>query len=144
HKDFYRYQFEGGQYTEYLFSGPDMPGILADFTALTGRISAPPLWALGMHQCRFHDYTQKDILRIGDEYRKRKIPCDVLWLDIDYMNGYRVFTWDPKKYEDVGGMLTELREQKFRAIAIVDPGVKLDPGYPVFEEGYARGYFCKT
>lgn len=144
HKEFYRYSFEGGQYTEYVFSGPEMSDILEAYTGLTGRMAAPPLWSLGMHQCRFHVYTQEDILRIGSEYRERQLPCDVIWLDIDYMNGYRVFTWDPKKFSDVGGLLATLQEQKFRAIAIVDPGVKLDPGYPVFEEGYAKNFFCKT
>lgn len=144
HPEQYRYQFEGGQYTEYVFAGPDMPSILRAYTQLTGRMAAPPLWALGAHQCRFHDYTENDIARLAQEYRSREIPCDVLWLDIGYMSGYRVFTWDPKKFPDPAGMIARLSEQKFRVVAIVDPGVKQEPGYPVFEEGSARGYFCKT
>jgi alpha-glucosidase len=144
HAHRYRYQFEGGQYTEYVFAGPDMPAILGAYTELTGRMAAPPLWALGVHQCRFHDYAQEDVLRVGKEYREREIPCDVLWLDIGYMSGFRVFTWDPKKFPDPGGMISRLRDQKFRVVAIVDPGVKQEPGYPIFEEGFARGLFCKT
>jgi alpha-glucosidase len=144
HKDVYRYQFDGGQYTEYVFAGPDMPEILEAYTELTGRMSAPPLWSLGLHQCRFHNYTQDDILKLASEYRSREIPCDVLWLDIGYMNGYRVFTWDTQKFSDVPGMVSKLREDKLHLIAIVDPGVKLEPGNPVFEEGYAKNYFCKT
>lgn len=144
HRSFYRYQFEGGQYTEYLFAGPEMPQILEAYTNLTGRMKAPPLWSLGVHQCRFQDYTQKDVQQLSCEYRERNIPCDVMWFDIGYMNGYRVFTWDPKKFSDVTGLLGELAEKKFRSIGIVDPGVKLDPGYPVFEEGFAKNFFCKT
>jgi alpha-glucosidase len=98
HRDHYRYRFCGGQYTEYLFAGPSMAAILDRYTRLTGRMAAPPLWSLGMHQCRWHDYTQSQILEIGDEYRQRGIPCDALWLDIDYMDGFRVFTWDSKKF----------------------------------------------
>ncbi|HSC87568.1 MAG TPA: TIM-barrel domain-containing protein, partial [Polyangiaceae bacterium] len=143
-RDIYRYQFEGGQYTEYLFAGPDMPAILDAYTTLTGRMAAPPMWSLGLHQCRFHDYKQDDILGIGQEYRERDIPCDVLWLDIDYMNGFRVFTWDTTKFGDVPGMVAQMREQQFRLICIVDPGVKFESGYPVFEEGYAKNFFCKT
>ncbi len=143
-RDDYRFQFEGGQYTEYVFAGPNMPDILTAYTGLTGRMAAPPLWSLGLHQCRFHDYKQDDILQIGREYRERDIPCDVLWLDIDYMNGFRVFTWDATKFGDVPGMVSKMKEDKFRLICIVDPGVKLEPGYPVFEEGYARNFFCKT
>ena len=65
------------------------------------RLLMPPLWALGHHQCRFHDYTDEGILQIGRTYRERDIPLDVLWLDIGYMNGYRVFTWDETKFPDV-------------------------------------------
>jgi alpha-glucosidase len=144
HPHHYRYQFEGGQYTEYVFAGPDMPGILGAYTELTGRMAPPPLWSLGVHQCRFHDYTQDEVLRLGKEYRERDIPCDVLWLDIGHMSGFRVFTWDPKKFPDAARMVAALREQKFRVVAIVDPGIKQEPGYPVFEEGYAKNLFCKT
>jgi alpha-glucosidase len=67
--DVYSYQFTGGQYTEYVFAGPSMRNILGAFTFVTGRMRAPPIWALGQHQCRYHDYTDTEILRIGEEYR---------------------------------------------------------------------------
>src|SRR5262249_53430975 len=103
-RDAYSLKFCGGQYTEYVFAGPSMADILAAYTFVTGRMAAPPLWALGHHQCRFHDYTDEGILDIGRAYRDKNIPCDVLWLDIGYMNGYRVFTWDAKKFPDSPGM----------------------------------------
>jgi alpha-glucosidase len=104
----------------------------------------PPLWALGHHQCRYHDYNQKEILSIGEQYRDRQIPCDVLWLDIGYMDGYRVFTWDPTKFPDVPAMAATMAENRFRLVTIVDPGVKVESGYRVFEEGRKRNLFCKT
>jgi alpha-glucosidase len=143
-RDVYRYKFAGGQYTEYVFAGPSMPQVLEAYTYVTGRMGAPPLWALGLHQCRFHDYTQETILKVGREYRKRDIPCDVLWLDIGYMNGYRVFTWDSQKFPDVSEMIERMSEDQLRLVTIMDPGVKLEPGFPVFEEGHARNLFCKT
>jgi alpha-glucosidase len=143
-RDVYSYRFSGGQYTEYVFAGPAMRDILAAYTFITGRMAAPPLWALGHHQCRFHDYTDKDILSIGQAYRERQIPCDVLWLDIHYMNGYRVFTWDPAKFPEVPEMVAKMRADKFRLVTIIDPGVKAEPGYSVFDEGRQRDLFCKT
>jgi alpha-glucosidase len=143
-RDLYRYFFDGGQYTEYVFAGPALPEVLRAYTFVTGRMSAPPIWALGHHQCRFHDYTEERILAIGREYRERGIPCDVLWLDIGHMDGYRVFTWDAHKFPDVRRMLAAMKEENFRLVTIVDPGVKIDPGYSVFEEGHARNLFCKT
>jgi alpha-glucosidase len=140
----YSFMFSGGQYTEYVFAGPEMREVLSGYTFVTGRMAAPPLWALGHHQCRYHDYTGEQILDIGREYRERNIPCDVLWLDIGYMNGCRVFTWDPEKFPNVPEMIARMREGKFRLVTIVDPGVKAEPGYPVFDEGRRRNVFCKT
>jgi alpha-glucosidase len=143
-RDVCSYRFTGGQYTEYVFAGPGMPEILAAYTYVTGRIAAPPIWALGHHQCRFHDYTHEGILNIGREYREREIPCDVLWLDIGYMDGYRVFTWDTSKFPDVPDMLARMKADKLRLVTIVDPGVKAEPGYPIFDDGRAKNLFCKT
>ena len=142
--DTYCYRFDGGQYTEYVFAGPSMSDILSGYTFVTGRMSAPPLWSLGHHQCRFHDYTEQQILEIGAEYRERGIPCDVLWLDIGHMNGYRVFTWDADKFPDAPKLIDKLKSEKLRLVTIVDPGVKVEAGYSVFEEARARGLFCRT
>jgi alpha-glucosidase len=142
--DNYRIEFHGGQYTEYVFAGPNMKEVLEAYTFITGRISLPPIWALGHHQCRWYDYREADVLRIGQQYRDRKIPCDVLWLDIEYMNGYRVFTWDTEKFPDLPRMLGKLKENQLRVITIVDPGIKFEPGYPVFDQGLAQNLFCKT
>ena len=142
--DRYLIEFHGGQYTEYVFAGPTMKEVLEAYTFITGRISVPPIWALGHHQCRWYDYSEADVLRIGKQYRDRKIPCDVLWLDIEYMDGYRVFTWNKDKFPDLSGMLAKVKEQKLRVITIVDPGVKFEPGYAVFDQGLAQNLFCKT
>ena len=137
-------RFDGGQYTEYVFAGPRMPAILAAYTALTGRMSAPPLWALGHHQCRWFAYTQETLLALGAKHREQGFPCDALWLDIDYMRGYRVFTWNPEKFPDPQAMLAALRAQGFRVITIIDPGVKYEPGYAVFDEAREKDLLCRT
>lgn len=144
HGDALRYHFAGGQYVEYVFAGPKLTDILEAYTELTGRIPVPPLWALGLHQCRYHDYDARGVQRVAAEYRARGLPCDVLWLDIGYMDGYRVFTWNEERFPDPASLLEELRAEGFRAVTIVDPGVKREPGYAVYDEGAARGYFCKT
>ena len=93
----YVIRFEGGQYTEYVFAGPAMADVLEAYTWLTGRTKLPPLWALGYHQCRWFRYTQDDVETLGRRHRELEVPCDGLWLDIEYMDGYRVFTWDPRR-----------------------------------------------
>ncbi len=140
----YRITFTGGQYSEYVFAGPRMPAVLRDYTWLTGRAAPPPIWALGYHQCRWAGYSQDEVEAIGQRHRDDAIPCDTLWLDIEYMDGYRVFTWNTELFPDVPGMLERLSQQGFRVITIVDPGVKYDPGYPVFDQGRERDVFCRT
>jgi alpha-glucosidase len=140
----YRISFLGGQYTEYVFAGPRMPDILAAYTWLTGRAAPPPIWSLGYHQCRWFHYTQKAVEAIGRQHRDNDIPCDALWLDIEYMAGYRVFSWNSELFPDPPGMLKRLAEQGFRVITIIDPGVKYDPGYKIFDSGLERDVFCRT
>lgn len=140
----YRIGFEGGQWAEYVFAGPSMAGILKAYTWLTGRASLPPLWSLGYHQCRWYAYTQRELEQLGDRFRSIDFPCDALWLDIDHMDGYRVFTWDRERFPDPPAMLTRLADQHLKVVTIVDPGVKHDPGYAVYDDGLERQVFCQT
>ncbi len=133
-----------GALVYYVFAGPTPRRVLERYTELTGRIALPPMWALGNQQSRW-SYMDADELRgIARGYRERGIPCDVLYLDIDYMDGYRVFTWDGERFPDPAGLIAELARDGFRVVAIVDPGVKVDEDYRVYTEGRDRGLFCRT
>ncbi len=140
----YAVQFEGGQYTEYVFAGPGMPQILEAYTWLTGRMAVPPLWALGYHQCRWFAYDQGAVEALAARHRELDIPCDAMWLDIDYMDGFRVFTWDRTAFPDPPAMLQRLSDNGFKVITIIDPGVKYDPGYAVFDQARERDLLCRT
>ncbi len=140
----YRFEFAGGQYVEYVFAGPRMPDVVAAYTWLTGRMPLPPVWALGYHQSRWHPYGRGGLEQVGRRHRQGDIPCDALWLDIDYMDGFRVFTWDATTYPDVPGMLASLAAQGFRVVTIIDPGVKAEPGYDVFDAAVRRDVLCRT
>ncbi len=141
---YYEVSGHGGQLTEYVFGGPGLRTIVRQYTELTGRMEPPPMWALGHHQCRWHDYCEGDVRELAGTYRQKKLPCDTLWLDIDYMDEYRVFTWNHARFPNPVALVEDLRKQGFRVITIIDPGVKFDPGYPVFDEGFERDLFCRT
>ncbi len=136
--------FDGGQYTEYVFAGPAFGDVMRAYTALTGRAPLPPLWALGHHQSRWHHDTQADVLALARRMRDERVPCDVIWLDIEHMDGYRVFTWDGERFPDPPAMLAQLRAEGVRVITIVDPGVKHDPGYRVYDDAVARDVLART
>ncbi|ABG05043.1 Alpha-glucosidase [Rubrobacter xylanophilus DSM 9941] len=135
---------EGGDIVYYVFCGPTPRRVLERYTWLTGRTPMPPLWALGNQQSRWSYADEEEVRRISRAFRERDIPCDVLYLDIDYMDGYRVFTWDRDRFPDPRGLISELGEEGFRVVAIVDPGVKVDENYPVYTEGRENGFYCLT
>ena len=135
---------EGGDIVYYVFCGPTPKEVLDRYTELTGRTPMPPLWSLGNQQCRWSYETEEEVRDIARQFRERDIPCDVIFLDIDYMDGYRVFTWNKDSFPDPDKLISDLREQGFRVVTIVDPGVKTDEGYPVYVEGRERDLYCKT
>ena len=126
----------------YLFAD-SVAGVIERYTELTGRMELPPLWALGFQQSRYSYETASRVRQVAAELRHRAIPCDVLHLDIHYMRGYRVFTWDPERFGNPAALIGDLREQGFRVVTIVDPGVKVDADYPVYTEGVRDGHFVR-
>ena len=133
----------GGDLTYYVFAGPTPAAILARYADLTGHMPLPPQWALGYAQSRWSYYPEAMVRHLAEQFRARRIPCDALWLDIDYMDGYRVFTWSPRRFPDPARLLGDLRAAGFKVVTIVDPGVKADPSDPTFREGLERDYFIR-
>lgn len=133
---------EGGPIDLYLFAGPTVEGVLSDYTELTGRTPMPPLWSLGYQQSRYSYETAERVEEVAGEFRRRRIPCDVLYLDIHHMDGYRVFTWG-KGFPDPAGLMRRLERRGFRAVAIVDPGVKEERRFGVWRRGVAADAFVK-
>lgn len=137
------FKADGGELRYYLFAGQDTKSVLTRYTELTGRIQLPPLWALGYQQCRYSYHPQEEVLEIAQKLRDHNIPCDVIYLDIHYMDGYRVFTWNKDEFPDFEGMIQTLHEVGFKVITILDPGVKVDPKYVVYEDGVKQDVFVK-
>src|SRR5581483_1628018 len=127
----------------YFFAGPTPADVLRQYTELTGRVSLPPRWALGYHQARWSYESAQEVRNIATTMRKRRHPCDALWLDIDYMDGFRNFTWNAQTFPQPRKLIEELRQQGLRLVTIIDPGTKVDETYPVYQEGLAQDYFCR-
>lgn len=135
---------QGGEMNYYFMYGPNIEDVVAKYTDLTGKPhELPPLWALGFHQCKWSYYPEKNVKEITKKFRNLKIPCDAIYLDIDYMDGFRCFTWNKEYFPDPKRMVKELAQDGFKTVVIIDPGIKIDIDYPVFKEGLENGYFCK-
>lgn len=149
----WRAELSAGRKIELRSDGPPMPVIVVDrdspqavmrgLAELTGTMPLPPRWALGYQQSRWSYFPDSEALRIADEFRMRRIPADVLWLDIDYMDGFRVFTFSPQHFPDPKRFNADLRARGFRNVWMIDPGVKLEPGYGVYDSGQAQDVWVK-
>lgn len=126
----------------YVLGSASLPEIVAAYTELTGRGCMPPLWALGHQQCRWSYPDEATVTHIALEFRRRQIPCDTIVLDIDYMDEYRVFTTSPARFPDLKGLAEKLRQQNFKIVTIVDPGVKVDARYSIYKESVAGKFVC--
>ena len=134
---------DGGEMNYYFFYGPEISKVVKAYTNLTGTPELPPLWALGYHQSKWSYFPESNVKALAKKFRDLKIPCDALYLDIDYMDGFRCFTWDKKKFPDPKRMIAELNEDGFKTVVMIDPGIKIDKDYWVYQEAMENDYFCK-
>ncbi len=137
------FEAKDGELDCYLFYGPRPAQVLQGLSEVLGRMAPPPRWALGYHQSRWSYGDADEVRHLALEFRARRIPCDVIHLDIDHMDGYRDFTWDKQNFPNPKGLLAQLRAWGFRVVTIVDAGVKIDEHYSVFRHGMERNVFIR-
>lgn len=140
--NYYYFGAVDGNLDYYFMYGPTIKEVVNKYTNLTGKTPLPQLWTLGYQQCRWSYAPQERAMEIAKCFREKDIPCDTIYLDIDYMDGFRVFTWDNKKFENPKEFLQQLKEMGFKVVTIIDPGVKVDKGYRIYDEGLKEGYFA--
>lgn len=126
----------------YCMGPAPLPDMLAAYTKLTGRSKLPPLWSLGHQQSRWSYPDQETVIKIAHEFRTRQIPCDTIVIDIDYMDDYRVFTHSSERFPQFAEMVSDLRNNNFNVVTIVDPAVKKDTKFFVFTDGKKHDVFC--
>lgn len=141
-RELLRITIEGPGFDFYAIPGSP-ESILKSVLELTGSSLFLPIWALGFQQSRWSYPDEKTVLDIANKMRQKKIPCDVIYLDIDYMDDYKVFTWNEERFPTPRTLIDELKSMGLKVVTIIDPGVKAAEGYEVFEEGRQRSLFCK-
>ncbi len=134
---------EGPNIDYYFIHHDTVAGIIEAYTFLTGRTPMPPKWCLGYQQCRYSYYPDKEVLNVARTFRDKQLPADVIYLDIHYMEDYKVFTFHPERFPDPKGLMDELKKMGFHVVVIVDPGVKIEEGYEAYETGKREDIFAK-
>ncbi len=134
---------DGGEMNYYFIPGTTPADVVKHYSSLVGTTALPPLWALGYQQCRWSYESDKRVAKIAKEFRKRKIPCDTIYIDIDYMDGFRCFTWHPKRFAQPAYLMKQLAKKGFKVVTIIDPGLKAEPGYGVYDSGLEGDHFLR-
>ncbi|KAK4544170.1 hypothetical protein LTR36_004380 [Oleoguttula mirabilis] len=125
---------EAGLLDVFIFLGPKPQDVIGAYTELTGYTQLPQQFAIAYHQCRWNYVTDEDVRDVDRKFDKYKIPYDVIWLDIEYTEGKKYFTWDPMTFPDPLGMNKQLDEHERKLVAIIDPHIKNEGNYPIVEE----------
>ncbi|MCB2179610.1 alpha-glucosidase [bacterium] len=134
-------QFVGGAIRLFVIAGK-LPEALEEYTRLTGKPPLPPIWALGFHQCRWGYATAEEVREVLAGFRKYQLPLGAFHFDIDYMDGFRVFTVDSERFADFEPLCAEMEAEGIKPVVIIDPGVKIDPKYSVYASGMEKKVFC--
>ncbi|MGA2916787.1 MAG: TIM-barrel domain-containing protein [Sedimentisphaerales bacterium] len=138
-----KFSAQGPSFPVIVIDADSPQNVLRKLTTLIGKMPLPPKWAIGYHQCRYSYYPDKRVREIATEFRNRNIPCDVIWLDIDYMNGFKIFTFNPNRFPDPAALNNDLHKMGFKTVWMIDPGVKAEKGYFVYNQGAAGDFFVQ-
>jgi alpha 1,3-glucosidase len=125
---------ESGLLDVFVFLGPTPKDVIKTYTELTGTTSMPPEFAMAYHQCRWNYVTDDDVMDVDRRFDKFNIPYDVIWLDIEYTEGKKYFTWDPLTFDDPEAMHKQLAKRERKQVIIIDPHIKNTNSYPVVDE----------
>ena len=112
--DMTTFRSEVGQAIDYyFFYGPELSHVIADYRQLTGEAPLYPKWAYGYWQCRERYHSQQEILDTAAEFRKRKIPIDVLVQDWQYWGkyGWNAMKFDEDQYSKPEEMIDQLHAE---------------------------------
>jgi alpha-glucosidase len=133
---------ENQNYDLYIIQGDTLKSIVKEFRMLIGESYAPPKWAFGYGQSRWGYGTEYEAREVIRKFRENNIPLEMLYLDIDYMDKFKDFTVDRDAFPSFEDLISDCTDQGIKVIPIMDAGIKVEEGYPIYDEGLEKGYFC--
>ncbi|NP_001153434.1 alpha glucosidase II alpha subunit-like precursor [Nasonia vitripennis] len=134
---------ESGVIDVFFLLGPEPMDVFTQYTKLTGTAHLPPIFSLAYHQSRWNYNDQEDVQQIADNFDKYDLPMDVMWLDIEYTDSKKYFTWDKRKFPNPLEMIKNLTTKGRKLVVIIDPHIKRDSNYFLHNEATNNGYYVK-
>lgn len=135
--------FTGGFFDVFFIAGTNIREVIESYAEVTGKPSLPPIWAFGFQQSHWGYSSQKKIMKIAKKFRDLRIPCDVIYLDIDYMHKTKIFTWNIDAFPDPKKMIEDLHKMGYKVVAIVDPFIKIDKRYGLYRYALKKNYLVR-
>ena len=116
----------GGIIDYYIIVDKTPENVIKNIQFLLGIPPLPPYWSLGNHQCRYGIQSFQEFKNIYNNYKKYEIPIDAMWIDIDAMDNYEVFTIS-KKFEKIKDFIKEkIHKDGGKFVPIIDIGISYE------------------
>ncbi|KAJ0170469.1 hypothetical protein K1T71_013840 [Dendrolimus kikuchii] len=138
-----RFMSESGIVDMFVLLGDTPSDVFRQYVTLTGPAPIPPKFSLAYHQCRWNYVDENDVRSVDENFDVHDIPADVIWLDIEYTDRKKYFTWDVEKFPHPAEMVANLTAKGRKLVVIIDPHVKREAGYFVHEDATDNGYYVK-
>lgn len=132
----------GCDFDLWIIEGASLAELVRTFRKVIGKPYIPPKWGLGYQQCRWSYEDREQVREVARQFEAHDLPLDAIYLDIDYMADYKDFTVDAEAFPEMERFVKEMKEKGLQLVPIIDAGVKIEKGYPVYEEGVQKGFFC--
>ncbi|XP_049882112.1 neutral alpha-glucosidase AB isoform X2 [Pectinophora gossypiella] len=138
-----RFMSESGIVDVFVLLGDRPADVFRQYTRLTGAAPLPPKFSLAYHQSRWNYVDEADVRSVDENFDAHDIPADVIWLDIEYTDRKKYFTWDPEKFPRPAEMVANLTAKGRKLVVIIDPHIKREAGYFVHEDAQDNSYYVK-
>ncbi|KAF5022303.1 hypothetical protein F66182_5653 [Fusarium sp. NRRL 66182] len=129
---------ESGLLDVFVFLGPTPADLTKNYGELTGYTAMPQEFAIAYHQCRWNYISSDDVRNVDRNMDKHKIPYDVIWLDLEYTDDRKYFTWEPHSFPDPLDMGEHLDSHGRQLVVLLDPHIKKTDNYVASSELVAQ------
>jgi alpha-glucosidase len=137
------YKITGGILDFNFFLGDNYPEtVITSYHKYLGGWAIPPFWSLGYQQSRWGYDNLTFMKEIVDTFTELKMPLDVIWSDIDYMNEYVDFTIDENRFP-LSEFNEMLKTTGKRWVPIIDAGIGVE-GKEVYQRGLDQDVYIKA